>query len=301
MSKWTTADMPDLTGRVAVITGANTGLGFETASALAERGAEVVLACRDRGKAEAAADRIRANASRAAIDTAELDLGSLASIRDAATAISSRHSHIDLLINNAGVTGLSGTTEDGFEVQFGINHLGHFALTGLLLDRITAAGAARVVTVSSIGHRFGRIDPDDPAAPIGNAYGKSKLANLLFTYELDRRLADTSAMALAAHPGGASTDVFRYSPAAFRLPNLAIARLFGRTPAMGALPTLRAATDPNAAGSEYYGPSGLFEIQGYPALVRSSHASRDDRLQGRLWEASERLTGVKYPAKADAN
>lgn len=298
MSKWTTADMPDLTGRVAVITGANTGLGFETATALAERGAEVVLACRDQGKAQAAADRIGHRVPGAVIDTVELDLASLASVRVAAAAIGARHDRIDLLINNAGVTGLSGTTEDGFEVQFGINHLGHFALTGLLLDRITAADAARVVTVSSIGHRFGRIDPDDPAAPIGNAYGKSKLANLLFTYELDRRLADTSAVALAAHPGGASTEVFRYSPAAFRLPNLAIARLFGRTPAMGALPTLRAATDPSAAGSEYYGPSGLFGIQGYPERVRSSSHSRDRHRQGRLWEVSERLTGVQYPARA---
>lgn len=298
MSKWTTADMPDLTGRVAVITGANTGLGFETATALAERGAEVVLACRDQGKAQAAADRIGCRVPGAVIDTVELDLASLASVRVAAAAIGARHDRIDLLINNAGVTGLPGTTEDGFEVQFGVNHLGHFALTGLLLDRITAADAARVVTVSSIGHRCGRIDLDDPAAPIGNAYGKSKLANLLFTYELDRRLADTSAVALAAHPGGASTDVFRYSPAAFRLPNLAIARLFGRTPAMGALPTLRAATDPSAAGSEYYGPSGLFEIQGYPERVRSSSDSRDRHRQGRLWEVSERLTGVQYPARA---
>ncbi|GAB2630418.1 oxidoreductase [Nocardia goodfellowii] len=297
MRKWTTADMPDLTGRVAVVTGANTGLGFETAMALAQRGAELVLACRDQGKAEAATERIRRRAPGAVIGTVELDLASLASVHRAATIIGACHDRIDLLINNAGVTGLSGTTEDGFEAQFGINHLGHFALTGLLWSRITAADSARVVTVSSIGHRFGRIDPEDPAAPIGNAYGKSKLANLLFTYELDRRLADTPAVAVAAHPGGASTDVFRYSPAAFRLPNLAIARLFGRTPAMGALPTLRAATDPTVVGGEYYGPSGLFGIAGYPDQARSSAHSRDPHRQRRLWEVSEQLTGVSYPAQ----
>lgn len=235
------------------------------------------------------------------VDTAELDLASLTSVHRAAAAIGARHDRIDLLINNAGVTGLSGTTEDGFEVQLGINHLGHFALTGLLLDRLTAAEAARVITVSSIGHRFGRIDPDDPAAPTGNAYGKSKLANLLFTYELDRRFGGTAAVALAAHPGGASTDVFRYSSAAFRLPNLVIARLLGRKPAMGALQTLRAATDPSAVGGEYYGPSGLFGIRGYPSRMRSSGGSYNRHRQERLWEVSERLTGVTYPVEAEAH
>lgn len=295
MSKWSEADIPDLTGRIALVTGANTGLGFETARALAEHGAAVVLACRNPDKAAAAAERIAMRSAGATIDTVALDLASLASVRAAAEVIGSRYDRVDLLINNAGVTGLSGTTEDGFEIQFGINHLGHFALTGCILDRLLASTAARVVTVSSIGHRFGRIDPDDPAAAAGNAYGKSKLANLMFTYELDRRLAGTSVRALAAHPGGASTEVFRYSPAAFRLPNLAIAHLFGRTPAMGALPTLRAATDPTAQGGEYYGPSGLFEIGGYPGRVKSSARSMDPERQHRLWEVSEKLTGVHYP------
>ncbi|MGW4770822.1 oxidoreductase [Nocardia sp. NPDC004278] len=294
MSKWSEADMPDLTGRVAVVTGANTGLGFETARALAERCATVVLACRNLGKATDAAERIAVRVPGATIDTITVDLASLASVRAAAEVVRSRYDRVDLLINNAGVTGLSGTTEDGFEIQFGINHLGHFALTGLILDRLLASETARVVTVSSIGHRFGRIDLDDPAACVGNAYGKSKLANLMFTYELDRHLAGTSAHALAAHPGGASTEVFRYSPAAFRLPNLAIAHLLGRTPAMGALPTLRAATDPTAKGSEYYGPSGLFEIRGYPDRVKSSSRSMDRERQRRLWEVSEKLTGVHY-------
>ncbi|MFD3460338.1 oxidoreductase [Nocardia fluminea] len=293
--KWSETDIPGLAGRIAVVTGANTGLGFETARAMAARGATVVLACRDPGKAADAAQRITTRVPGARVDTVALDLASLASVRAAAQRVRSRYDRVDLLINNAGVTGLSGTTEDGFEIQFGINHLGHFALTGLLLDRLVAAEAGRVVTVSSIGHRFGRIDLDDPARAAGNAYAASKLANLLFTYELDRRLAGSPACALAAHPGGASTEVFRYSPALFRLPNLAIARLFGRTPAMGALPTLRAATDPTAKGGEYYGPSGLFEIGGYPGRVRSSARSMDPERGRRLWVASEELTGVRFP------
>ncbi|MGW1738049.1 oxidoreductase [Nocardia sp. NPDC001965] len=296
MTGWTEADIPDLRGRTAVVTGANTGLGFETARALAEHGARVVLACRDPDRAAHAADRIAHGdpAVRAAIETVPLDLASLASVHSAAQRIRDRYDRIDLLINNAGVTGLRGATADGFEAQFGINHLGHFALTGRLLERLIAAPAARVVTVSSLGHRFGRIDPADPAARHGNAYGKSKLANLLFTYELDRHLAGTAAIALAAHPGGASTEVFRYSPAAFRLPNLAVARIFGRTPAMGALPTLRAATDPGAVGGDYYGPTGLFEIGGYPDRVKSSAHARDRRRQESLWAISEELTGVRF-------
>ncbi|WP_194828804.1 oxidoreductase [Nocardia sp. XZ_19_231] len=296
MNSWTEADIPDLTGRVAVVTGANTGLGFETARALAEHGARVVLACRDRDRAENAARRIIERSPDASIDIVELDLAALSSVRVAAATIRSEFDRIDLLINNAGVTGLTGRTEDGFEIQFGINHLGHFALTGLLIDRIMAAPSARVVTVSSIGHRFGRIDAADPTATIGNSYAKSKLANLMFTYELDRRLAGTPAAALAAHPGGASTEVFRYSPAAFRLPNLAIARLFGRTPAMGALPTLRAATDPAASGGHYYGPSGLFEIGGFPGRARAAERAHQRDSQARLWAVSEELTGVAFEA-----
>ncbi|WP_406272927.1 oxidoreductase [Nocardia sp. NBC_00881] len=294
MSKWTENDIPDQSGRVAVITGANTGIGFETARALAARGATVLLACRNLDRAQAAAKRIAESAGAGVAETVQLDLNSLASVRKSADEIRGRYDRIDLLINNAGVTGLSGHTEDGFEIQFGINHLGHFAFTGLLLDRLADVPGARVVTVSSIGHRFGRIDAGDPTAARGNAYGKSKLANLLFTYELDRRLSGTAAIALAAHPGGASTEVFRYSPALFRLPNSVVARLFGRTPAMGALPTLRAATDPTAMGSEYYGPAGIFEIQGYPATVQSSSRARDPERQAELWIASERLTGVHY-------
>ncbi|KAB8180876.1 SDR family NAD(P)-dependent oxidoreductase [Microbispora catharanthi] len=293
---WTEVDIPGQRGRMAVVTGANTGIGFETARALALRGATVVLACRDLAKAEAAATRIRRVAPQATLDVVRLDLASLASVRAAAGEIRARHNRVDLLVNNAGVTGLSGRTEDGFEIQFGVNHLGHFALTGLVLDLLLTAPGSRVVTVSSIGHRFGRIDTDDPDAGAG-AYARSKLANLLFTYELQRRLqtAGASTVALAAHPGGAATEVFRYSSPWFRVPNLLIARLFGRTPVMGALPTLRAATDPGAAGGDYYGPGGLFEIRGCPERVRAAARAHDRDLGQRLWQVSQRLTAVTYP------
>ncbi|MGC7102131.1 oxidoreductase [Amycolatopsis lurida] len=291
MGKWTETDIPGQRGRIAVITGANTGIGFETARALAARGASVVLACRNADKARAAAERIGG-----ATEVVRLDLASLASVHAAAEEIRDRHGRVDLLVNNAGVTGLSGRTEDGFEIQFGVNHLGHFALTGRLLDLLLAAPGSRVVTVSSIGHRFGRFDPGDPQSG-GGAYARSKLANLLFTHALQQRLGGTNTIAVAAHPGGASTEVFRYSSPFFRVPNLLIARLFGRTPAMGALPTLRAATDPGARGGDYFGPTGLFEIGGFPDLVTASSRAHDVELQQRLWAVSEELTGVTYPLR----
>nr|WP_156959663.1 oxidoreductase [Nocardia sp. BMG51109] len=290
---WTETDIPDQRGRVAVVTGANTGLGYETARALAARGAAVVLACRSTGKAESAARRIAAAVPGAVVETVRLDLSSLTSVRAAADDIRRRYRRIDLLINNAGVTGLHGRTGDGAEIQFGVNHLGHFALTGLVLDLLVPD--ARIVTVSSIGHRFGRMNRD--GMPCGTStYADSKLANLLFTYELDRRLraVHRPVAALAAHPGGATTEVFRYSPPWFRIPNVAVAKLFGRTPAMGALPTLRAATDPAARGGEYYGPAGLFEIRGFPAVAKSATRSHDPHLQATLWATSEKMTAVRY-------
>ncbi|SHF16301.1 oxidoreductase [Streptoalloteichus hindustanus] len=309
MSEWTEDHLPDQRGRVAVVTGANTGIGFATARALAARGAHVVLACRDLDRARTAVDRIAQSAPEARLDVVRLDLASLASVRAAAEEIRERLPRIDLLVNNAGITGLRGRTGDGFEVQFGVNHLGHFALTGLVLDRLLPVPGSRVVTVSSIAHRYGRIDDVDDLRPARDTdtgarpensvftYARSKLANLMFTYELQRRLSAAGAptTALAAHPGGASTEIFRNSPGWFRAPNLLIAKLLGRSPEMGALPTLRAAADPEARGGEYYGPGGLFEVQGYPRRVASSPRSRDADNQRRLWEASERLTEVIYP------
>jgi NAD(P)-dependent dehydrogenase (short-subunit alcohol dehydrogenase family) len=302
-ARWTSDDVPAQQGRVAVITGANTGLGFETAQVLAARGASVVLAVRDIEKGKRAAARIVGTAPGANVTVQPLDLTSLDSIRAAAGELRAVHPRIDLLINNAGVMyPPKQTTRDGFELQFGTNHLGHFALTGLLLEQMLPVPGSRVVTVSSVGHRIqARIHFDDlqwdrsyRRAP---AYGQSKLANLMFTYELQRRLsaaastAAASTIAVAAHPGFASTELMRHSPAIAAV----AAPLLSQSAAMGALPTLRAATDPAVLGGQYYGPGGLFESRGYPKLVTSSHRSHDTAVQRRLWTVSEELTGVTFP------
>ena len=293
MSKWTTANMPDQSGRVAVVTGANTGLGFETAKALAAGGAHVVLAVRNLDKGKDAATRIGGD-----VAVAELDLTSLDSVRSAADELKSRYERIDLLINNAGVMWTpKSTTKDGFELQFGTNHLGHFALTGLLLERLLPVEGSRVVTVSSIGHRiladihFDDLQWDRSYNRVA-AYGQAKLANLLFTYELQRRLAHHgTTLAAAVHPGGSDTELARHLPD-FMAPAFS---LISQSAAMGALPTLRAATDPGVLGGEYYGPDGFGETRGYPKVVASSDKSHDVALQRRLWAVSEELTGVTYP------
>jgi len=301
MAKWTTADIPDQTGRVAVITGANTGLGYETAAALAAKGAQVVLAVRNLDKGKDAASRIAQATPGAKVELQELDLTSLDSIHAAAEQLKTDHDTIDLLINNAGVMFTpKSTTKDGFELQFGTNHLGHFAFTGLLLDRVLAAPGSRVVTVSSVGHRFARqgirfddLQSDRDYSRVG-AYGQAKLANLLFTYELQRRLAGTQTIATAAHPGGSNTELARNLPAALRGLTAVIAPLM-QDPDMGALPSLRAATDPSVLGGQYYGPDGFAEQRGYPKVVSSSTASHDVDAQRRLWKVSEELTKVDFP------
>jgi NAD(P)-dependent dehydrogenase (short-subunit alcohol dehydrogenase family) len=301
MAKWTTADIPDQTGRVAVITGANTGLGYETALALAEHGAHVVLAVRNLDKGKDAASRITAAGPRGEVALQELDLTSLESVRAAAGQLRSDYDHIDLLINNAGVMyPPKENTKDGFELQFGTNHLGHFALTGLLLDRLLPVAGSRVVTVSSIGHRIrADIHFDDLQWEHSynrvSAYGQAKLANLLFTYELQRRLAPHgTTIAVAAHPGGSNTELMRHLPGWAAAFYPAIAPLF-QDAAMGALPTLRAASDPAVLGGQYYGPGGFTQTRGYPKIVASSRKSHDIDRQRRLWAVSEELTGVTYP------
>jgi NAD(P)-dependent dehydrogenase (short-subunit alcohol dehydrogenase family) len=301
MSKWTSADIPDQTGRVAVITGANTGLGYETAAALAAKGAQVVLAVRNLDKGKDAALRIGQTTPGAKVELQELDLTSLDSVRSAAEQLKSDHDSIDLLINNAGVMFTpKSTTKDGFELQFGTNHLGHFAFTGLLLDRVLAARGSRVVTVSSVGHRFARhgirfddIQWDRDYSRVG-AYGQAKLANLLFTYELQRRLAGTQTIATAAHPGGSRTELTRNLPPLVGAATRLLEPLF-QDPDMGALPTLRAATDPSVLGGQYFGPDGFGEQRGYPKVVSSSAPSHDADAQRRLWAVSEELTQVVYP------
>ena len=296
MTTWTTTDIPDQTGRTAVITGANTGLGFETAKALAAKGAHVVIAVRNTDKGVEAADRISG-----AVSVQQLDLTSLESIRTAADQLKNDHDKIDLLINNAGVmTTPKGTTKDGFELQFGTNHLGHFALTGLLLDAIVDVEGARIVTVSSNGHKMGgAIHFDDlqwerSYSRMG-AYTQSKLANLLFTYELQRRLAPRGkTIALAAHPGTSTTELARNIPSALQRAFQAVSPLIAQSPAGGALPSLRAATDPGALGGQYYGPDGIGQQKGNPVVVASSAQSYDLDLQRRLWAVSEELTGVNF-------
>ncbi|MEE1830525.1 SDR family NAD(P)-dependent oxidoreductase [Streptomyces sp. SP17KL33] len=296
---WTEQHIPDQHGRVAIVTGANTGLGFETARMLAERGAAVVLAVRDVEKGKQAAARITGD-----VTVQALDLSSLDSIRSAAADLRAAHPRIDLLINNAGVMYTPRQlTADGFELQFGTNHLGHFALTGLLLDRLLPVPGSRVVTVSSIGHRIrAAIHFDDLQWERSygrvSAYGQSKLANLMFTYELQRRLAPHgTTVAVAAHPGVSDTELVRNSPAAFRKPMTWLAPLFTQKPEMGALPTLRAATDPAVVGGQYYGPGNRGEMRGYPKLVTSSRGSHDQSTQQRLWTVSEDLTGVTFPVE----
>ena len=300
MSKWTTAAIPDQTGRTAVITGANTGLGYETAAALAAKGAHVVLAVRNPDKGKEAALRIERATPGAHVALQELDLTSLDSVRAAAEQLKSNYDAIDLLINNAGVMFTPrSATKDGFELQFGTNHLGHFAFTSLLLDRVLAATGSRVVTVSSLGHRFVRgIRFDDlqweREYSRVRAYGQSKLANLMFTYELQRRLAGTSTIAAAAHPGGSRTELTRNLPPLVGVATKIVEPLF-QDADMGALPTLRAATDPGVLGGQYFGPDGFGEQRGYPKVVASSAASHDTDAQRRLWAVSEELTSVVLP------
>ena len=297
-AKWTSGDVPGQQGRLAVVTGANTGLGFEAARVLAARGASVVLAVRDTEKGKQAAARIAGTAPAADLTVQPLDLTCLESIRAAAAELRARHPAIDLLVNNAGVMfPPKQTTGDGFELQLGTNHLGHFALTGLLLEQMLPVPGSRVVTVSSTAHRLrARINFDDLQSERSYrrvaAYSQSKLANLMFTYELHRRLSGAgTTIAVAAHPGLANTELTRNSSAA----SAALARLISQKPAMGALPTLRAATDPGVLGGQYYGPGRLLGTRGYPELAKSSGQSHDTAIQRRLWTVSQELTGVTFP------
>jgi NAD(P)-dependent dehydrogenase (short-subunit alcohol dehydrogenase family) len=303
MSKngWTLRDIPDQTGRVAVITGANSGTGFETAKALANRGATVILGCRDAMKADEAARRIQMTHRGSRVEVQTLDLGSLKSVRQAAAAILERHDRLDLLINNAGVmVPPFGRTEDGFETQIGTNHFGPYVFTGLLLERLRATPGSRIVTMSSGAHRMGRIHFEDlhfeRSYRAWAAYSQSKLANLLFTYELQRRLsaAGSGTLAVAAHPGWARTELQRHAGWISWLRALGVEALLSQDALGGALPLLRAATDPAAQGGDYFGPTGFQEMKGAPVQVQSTPRSHDSDLQQRLWRCSELSTGFAY-------
>jgi NAD(P)-dependent dehydrogenase (short-subunit alcohol dehydrogenase family) len=307
--KWTADDLPDLAGKTIVITGANSGIGYEAAVQFARKRAAVVLACRSVDKGRAAADQIEARTPGAAVEVLELDLASLASVRAFAERFRGAHRELHVLVNNAGVMALPyRRTADGFEMQFGTNHLGHFALTGLLLDSLLATGG-RVVTVSSGAHRIGDIRFDDLQWEHGygkwRAYGQSKLANLLFAFELQRRAdeAGKKLVSVACHPGYAATELQAAGPrmlkSSWRESLFALGNsLFAQSAAMGALPTLYAAAAPDVNGGDYIGPDGLAENWGYPKKVSSTARARNPELAKRLWEVSEKLTGVHYDALA---
>jgi NAD(P)-dependent dehydrogenase (short-subunit alcohol dehydrogenase family) len=304
MAEWSTSDIRDQSGRVAVVTGANSGIGLVTARELARAGAHVVMAVRDTGRGEDAARSVRSSAVAADVHVMELDLADLSSVRSFAAAFSERHEGPDLLVNNAGVMALPRrTTADGFEMQLGTNHLGHFALTGLMLPGLSTRLDPRVVTISSGAHKMGKIDFGDLQGERSyrkwKAYGQSKLANLLFAFELGRRAtaAGSALMSVAAHPGYAATNLQsagpRMSGRALEENLMSLAnRIFAQDEEHGALPTLYAATEPNLPSGTYIGPDGPLEMRGRPRLVGASDRAWDEAAAHRLWAVSEELTGV---------
>jgi NAD(P)-dependent dehydrogenase (short-subunit alcohol dehydrogenase family) len=306
---WTEDDIADLSGKTFVVTGANSGIGFEAARALAKKGGRVVLACRSLEKGQAAVDRIRQEQAGAKAEVRELDVASLASVRAFAEQLLREHPRLDVLVNNAGIMAIPRSeTPDGFETQIGTNHLGHFALTGLLLGRLLESAPSRVVTVSSMMHtrgRFGALDADDLRLVKGytkwGAYGRSKLANLLFAYELQRRLeiGHPDVISVACHPGYANTNLQSVGPTMTgSVVGKAIMRagnaLLAQSPRAGALPTLYAAVGADVRGGDFIGPRGPFKMVGSPTKQGSSRASRDVYAAKKLWETSQQLTGVPY-------
>jgi NAD(P)-dependent dehydrogenase (short-subunit alcohol dehydrogenase family) len=305
-SYWTIENIPDQTGKIAIVTGANSGLGYYTSKALASKGAHVILACRSLERGEQAVASILNEIPGASIELMQLDLADLAAVHDFAAAFARRYPVLDLLINNAGMMAIPlRYTKDGYEMQFGVNHLGHFALTGLLLQEILTVKAARVVTVSSLAHMIGRIKFGDINSQASYnawiAYGQSKLANILFAFELQRRLEKSGrpAISLACHPGYAAThlQMRRAEMTGNRFQGRLMGfgnRLFSQPAEMGVLPSLYAATSPQAKGCDYIGPGGLFQRSGLPVKRRSNRASHDPETAARLWQISEELTGVRY-------
>jgi NAD(P)-dependent dehydrogenase (short-subunit alcohol dehydrogenase family) len=307
---WSAADVGDLTGRVALVTGANSGIGYEVARTFAEHGAHVILGCRNQEKARRARDKMESQLERSSLELLDLDLADLASVRDAAGAVLADHARLDLLVNNAGVMGAPyRQTPDGLELQMATNHYGHFALTGLLLDRLVTTERSRVVAVSSNMHSFGRLHLDDAAGTGPHntwiTYSTSKLANLLFVAELSRRLqaAGFPTLAVAAHPGWTRSNL---AAGGVALGNSRVRRKLGRTAAStfgqstaaGALPVLCAATASVIRSGQYIGPGGPLELYGPPRVVRPSKRARDLGLAAELWAASEELTGVRYSVGA---
>ncbi|PJF39543.1 MAG: short-chain dehydrogenase [Phototrophicales bacterium] len=309
-TKWTAQDIPDLSGKVMIVTGGNSGLGYWSVFELARKGAHVIMTARDMAKGEKARQQIVADVPSASIEVMRLDLADLSSVRAFAESFGQKHAQLDVLMNNAGVMAMPRReTKDGFEMQFGTNHLGHFALTGLLFDHIVNTPNSRVVTVSSGAHtRSAGINFDDLMGEreYGKwaAYSQSKLANLLFAYEL-QRLFDkmgVSAISVGAHPGYAATNLQNVDDAPIARFILKITnRVFAQDARQGALSQLYAATAPDVRGGDYVGPTGLMGMRGTPGIVKSSEASYDEAAAKRLWEVSEQLTGIAYPQVAVAS
>jgi NAD(P)-dependent dehydrogenase (short-subunit alcohol dehydrogenase family) len=308
MSRWTADQIPDQSGRTAIVTGANSGLGLAAAHELARHGAEVVLACRNTAKGNDARRTIGADVPGAKLELAALDLADLSSVESFAEQFRSAHDGLDLLIDNAGVMAPPrAETKDGFELQFGTNHLGHFALAARLIDLMSGRSDARVVTVSSNAHKMGRINFDDLQSQRRyfrwSAYSQSKLADLSFALELDRRLraAGSQIRSVAAHPGYAATNLqFAAPPLLDRLTMIVTNALVAQSAEMGALPILYAATADGVEGGTYIGPDGIGEFRGHPHVASPTRAARDEETARRLWEVSEELTGVRFALGAGA-
>jgi NAD(P)-dependent dehydrogenase (short-subunit alcohol dehydrogenase family) len=303
--KWTAAQIPALNGQKILITGANSGIGYQAAVELARHGAHVLLGCRDAGKGQQALDRLKTEAPGASAELVLLDVSSLADVRRASQEIIDRAIVLDGLINNAGVMALNPrqVTPEGFERQFATNHLGHFALTGLLLPSLMSSPAPRVVTVASIAHQGGKMHFDDLQmernySPWG-AYNQSKLANILFARELARRAEGSKLSSIAVHPGVSQTQIVANGPGGKDLKTFILfkfAKFLTQSDADGALPTLYAATSPAAHSGEYIGPDGFMEMKGTPVVVQPKPHALDQATGARLWQASEQLTGVIYPS-----
>jgi len=304
--EWSWESLPDLSGKLAVVTGANSGLGYETTRMLAARGARVVMACRSVDRAEEAQTKIKADLPYARLEMIPLDLTDLGSVRKFATKFNAVHERLDILVNNAGIMAVPyQKTKDGFELQFGTNHLGHFALTGLIIDKLLATPGGRVIQVSSNAHKFGKMNFQNLQWESGYqkwpAYGQSKLANLLFMFELSRRFkaGKHNAMSVAAHPGYADTNLQMLGP---KLENSKVAeavmkfsnKYFAQTADMGALPTVYAAGMPDVTCGEYFGPAGPLEMKGPPTRAEATRRARNLDDARRLWEVSEELTGVRW-------
>ena len=300
--KWSFDDIPDLSGKTIIVTGGNSGLGFETVKSFSAKGSETILACRDPKKGKFAKEKILEEHPNAQINVMSLDLADLESIHSFVGKIEEQYRKINVLLNNAGIICPYKKTKDDFEIQIGTNHLGHFALTGLLLHLLKNTKGSRVVNVSSIGHRFGKLDFDNfmfekGGYAIMKAYGNTKLSNLLFTYELQRRFEkfNIDCIAVAAHPGVSKSNLAKYvTKKLWYKIVFGISSVMSQSPSMGALSEIRASVDPLVKGGDYFGPDGFQEWRGYPVKVKSNDASHDLANAEKLWEVSEKLTKVNY-------